>query len=258
MIVFERAWLTTTVSPVQCSGSPSPCKSCISAGTENDCHFDPSRDLRRKVATKRTIKELTDYKNLFDLLLNTIHSAHPNKVEELMALIRKNGSMKEIAFAVGSPVTEFSELRALSMAGYLVLSEDENQLLKSPHFAEFETKAHRTSELDGISNPPEVHIEPSNFAVHPYSRVTLESLCDIPPIRVSAKPWTEVTDDSDLVSHLISLYFTWDHPCSQFVDQEIFLDHMERDDLDSEFCTPLLVNSLLSMASVCRPYHLLL
>lgn len=91
---------------------------------------------------------------------------------------------------------------------------------------------------------------PPQRTVDPYARVTLENLCDIPRFRVPAQPWTKVTNDSQLVSHLISLYLTWDHPCSQLIDQDVFLKHIKAKDLTSEFCTPLLVNSLLAMASV--------
>lgn len=83
------------------------------------------------------------------------------------------------------------------------------------------------------------------------SRITLENLVDIPLFQVPARPWTNVTDDDNLVSHLISLYFTWDHPCWQLVDQKVFLSHMETGDLGSQYCTPFLVNSILAMASVC-------
>ncbi|TQB67506.1 hypothetical protein MPDQ_005421 [Monascus purpureus] len=82
------------------------------------------------------------------------------------------------------------------------------------------------------------------------SRITLESLVDIPLFQVPAKPWTNVTDDDNLVSHLVSLYFTWDHPCWQLVDQKVFLLHMKTGDLGSQYCTPFLVNSILAMANV--------
>lgn len=79
----------------------------------------------------------------------------------------------------------------------------------------------------------------------------LENLCDIPLFQLTAKPWTTVTNDNQLVSHLISLYFTWFHPFSQFIDQRCFLQHMENGSLESQICTPFLVNSLLAVASVC-------
>lgn len=239
---------------MKCSGPPAPCKACASAGAENDCHFDPSLDLRRKVAVKRTIQELTDYKDLLESLLAAIRSSHPDKLHELTDIIRNDATMKEIALAVGSPVTKFTNSKALSAASRMV-SDDRDQHMDLSFEEQLEFKSTGPSELDLASTSPEEepHIESSRAALDPYARVTLESLCDIPLFNVPAKPWTEVTDDRNLVSHLVSLYFTWDHPCGQVVDQRVFLDHMKRGDLDSEFCTPLLVNSLLSMASVRRP-----
>lgn len=237
---------------VQCSGLPSPCKACVSAGAEADCHFDPSRDLRRKVAVKRTIKELNDYKDLLESLLTTIRSEPPDKLNDLMVLIRSNASMRDIACAVGSPVTKFTDSKILSTASLATLSEDGDQHFDLSYMEQLETKHRRPSESDQIPIlPEEDHPKGSpRAAFHPYARVTLESLCDIPLYKVPARPWTEVTDDNDFVSHLVSLYFTWDHPCAQFLDQGIFIDHMTRGDAGSQFCTPLLVNSLLSMASV--------
>lgn len=161
--------------------------------------------------------------------------------------------MKEIAVAVGSPVTKFSDLKSLPAVTSLV-SDDGDQ-----HMDEhLETKSTGETQSTGPSEPDtsaaspeeEPHIGSSRTAANRYARVTLESLCDIPLFKLQAKPWTEVTADNDLVSHLVSLYFTWDHPCGQYVDQGIFLEHMKRGELDSQFCSPLLVNSLLAMASV--------
>lgn len=75
-------------------------------------------------------------------------------------------------------------------------------------------------------------------------------LCDEAPINVPAQPWTEVTRDRDLVSHLVSLYFTWDYPFNSFLDERVFLKHMATADLGSQFCSPFLVNALLSNACV--------
>jgi hypothetical protein len=75
-------------------------------------------------------------------------------------------------------------------------------------------------------------------------------LCDDAPCAVPAEPWTRVTADADLVSHLVSLYFAWDWPFSAFLDKEVFLKHMKRADVASEFCSPFLVNAVLSNACV--------
>ncbi|GAB1192576.1 hypothetical protein APSETT444_001769 [Aspergillus pseudonomiae] len=87
----------------------------------------------------------------------------------------------------------------------------------------------------------------------PPSRPTvmdLNYLCDITPFRVPAKPWTTVTNDDNLVSHLVSLYFTWDYPFYAFVDQKAFIRHMTLGNVDSDLCSPFLVNALLANACV--------
>lgn len=76
-------------------------------------------------------------------------------------------------------------------------------------------------------------------------------LCDSAPVKVPAKPWTTVTDDDALVSHLISLYFTWDYPFYAFADRDILIKHMQAGNLQSDFCNPYLVNALLANACVC-------
>jgi hypothetical protein len=163
-------------------------------------------------------------------------------------LARKKASFEDLSRAVGGPTTEFEDPDQLSAASRLALADYVDQPLGGS-----EAQERRTSDAGKTASSPE-EIQPAKIPqwpnVSPYARVSLESLCDIPLFEVPAKPWTLVTDDDYLVSHLVSLYFTWDHPCSQFLDQRTFLTHMKQGDSRSEFCTPLLVNSLLSLASV--------
>ncbi|KAF7618508.1 pathway-specific regulatory protein [Aspergillus flavus] len=91
----------------------------------------------------------------------------------------------------------------------------------------------------------------------PPSRPTvmdLNYLCDVTPFRVPAKPWTTVTNDDNLVSHLVSLYFTWDYPFYAFVDQKAFIRHMTLGNVDSDLCSPFLVNAVLANACYYSQY----
>lgn len=81
--------------------------------------------------------------------------------------------------------------------------------------------------------------------------LSINALCDTPTIRVCAAPWTSVTDDNDLVSHLVSVYFTWYHPAYPCVIQDLFVEAMNSQQLGTTFCCPLLVNSILAIACVC-------
>lgn len=81
----------------------------------------------------------------------------------------------------------------------------------------------------------------------------IKRVCDVPLYPVIAQPWTSVSDDDALVSHLISLHFTWNGCTSNWIDRDLFLRDMRSGNLDSRFCSPLLVNSILAMACVSTP-----
>ncbi|KAK9847630.1 hypothetical protein MYU51_018497 [Penicillium brevicompactum] len=243
----STACLACKAAKRKCSGPDAPCKACQAAGTE--CYFDPSRDLRRKVAVKRTIQELTNHKELLTALLKTLKNADETQLEGILNLIRNESPLEEIAESVGGPATTFADPQELSTASSLAISDYGDQ---PGEISGSGPQARRTSDTSLMASSPEdtqfMKI-PQLPVISPYARVSLESLCDIPLFEVPAKPWTQITDSDYLVSHLVSLYFTWDHPGSQFLDQRAFLAHMRDADPKSEFCTPLLVNSLLAMAS---------
>ncbi|EAW13913.1 fungal specific transcription factor domain-containing protein [Aspergillus clavatus NRRL 1] len=201
---------------LQCSGRPAPCTSC--RNTNAECVFDETLDLRRKVAAKRNIEELAYYRSLLYALLDSLRSPEETEVSNVLKVIRGCPSLNNIAAAVGGPTIDTSDAAPEDTKGSV-------------------------EELSSLAGTEEsIHLD---F----HSRITLEKLCDIPLVQVPAKPWTTVTDANQLVSHLVSLYFTWDHPLLQIVDQKLFLQHMKAGVADSEFCTPLLANSMLAMAS---------
>lgn len=81
----------------------------------------------------------------------------------------------------------------------------------------------------------------------------LGRITDIPPYHVPARPWTSIIDDDDVVSHLVSLFFIWNQQVFNWIDRDLFLRDMQSGRLDSRFCSPVLVNSVLAVASVCIP-----
>ena len=92
------------------------------------------------------------------------------------------------------------------------------------------------------------------------------------PYQVPARPWTTLFADDDAVSHLVSLFLVWINPTWRFVEADLFLlgklclealyrsvctsltclliVGMRSKMLTSDFCSPLLVNSILAIASV--------
>lgn len=69
-------------------------------------------------------------------------------------------------------------------------------------------------------------------------------------IKVPARPWTTVAGDG-LVSNLVSAFFKWDDPfIYSFVERELFLKDMRRG--QGPYCSPLLVNAICALRSVCH------
>ncbi len=65
--------------------------------------------------------------------------------------------------------------------------------------------------------------------------------------RAPTESWTRVTQDAELVGHLMGLYFCWLHPFYTLFSKECFLHDMARG--RTKYCSPLLVNALLALAS---------
>lgn len=69
--------------------------------------------------------------------------------------------------------------------------------------------------------------------------------------QATCRPWTKVIHNDELFHRLLSIYFTWLHPSFCLFDQSLFLDDLITNDTDSRFCSPILVNAILSLAYVC-------
>jgi hypothetical protein len=74
------------------------------------------------------------------------------------------------------------------------------------------------------------------------------SPCDERLLHVQASQWTTVTTNNTVLVNLISLYLSWDHVTLRLFDEDYFLDQISTG--QTEYCSPLLVNSMLAAAAV--------
>lgn len=81
---------------------------------------------------------------------------------------------------------------------------------------------------------------------------------DGPQFWVPALPWTNAISD-EAVSHLVSIYLTWMNPYWRWLEEDLFLRSIRSQSIKSaEYCSPLLMNAVLAIASVrVEPDHLL-
>ncbi|KAJ5175603.1 uncharacterized protein N7482_001480 [Penicillium canariense] len=212
----STACLACKKSKRKCSGTP-PCENC--RAFKRVCIFDESLDQRRRVAAKRTADELSYHRDLLNDVFKLVREADESKALQLLAIIRHNAPPDEIRAYIHDTLSSLGASDRASVEAVSKL-EDMQNLIN----IEGTTPAFRRKVMD------------------------IHYLCNEAPIDVPAQPWTTVTQDSDLVSHLVSLYFTWDYPFHSFVDEAVFLKHMAGGDMGSQFCSPFLVNAMLSNA----------
>ena len=60
--------------------------------------------------------------------------------------------------------------------------------------------------------------------------------------------WTTVTDDEQLISHLMTMYFTWHYPFFVTLSKDLFYRDYVRG-ISSQYCSSLLVNAILALGS---------
>ncbi|KAH7109367.1 fungal-specific transcription factor domain-containing protein [Dactylonectria macrodidyma] len=60
--------------------------------------------------------------------------------------------------------------------------------------------------------------------------------------------WTSITNDINLVQHLLALYFCWEYPTFASLSKEHFLQDFQ--DGRHRYCSPILINALLALG--CR------
>ncbi|TLS21914.1 uncharacterized protein PpBr36_09265 [Pyricularia pennisetigena] len=81
---------------------------------------------------------------------------------------------------------------------------------------------------------------------------------DWQPTEMEVARWTRIADNNGLLTHLLSLFWTWDNTVSPIIDRCMFLEDLKSAALSHSralppgakqvFCTPFLVNSLLAVA----------
>jgi hypothetical protein len=180
-----------------------------------ECVFDESGDGRRKEAIKRKQED----GDLFHHLITALRSSTDMEAVRLLNLIRSD--------------TPLPELKAL-LRDHFDASRQQNDG-PSPDLERV------SRELDSLEREQ---------ADKHQKVLDIRRLTDAPLYRVSAAPWTNVTADNDLVSHLVTVYVAWHLPLCSYMDRDFFIQSMQSGDLDSSFCSPFLVNAVLAMACV--------
>ncbi|KAJ5097012.1 hypothetical protein N7456_007733 [Penicillium angulare] len=202
---------------LKCSGG-TPCDQCQKSGL--DCSVDEEGDQRRKKVLKRKFDSLSERGKLLDRLVSTLQETDRNRAAQIMNLIRSHASLEEVQSFMDDIM-------------------DQPLLEKTPELVDI---------CSGVRELAETH-KRTALENHDQQRLSETVMLQVP-----AHPWTAVTNDSEFVSHLISLWFSWSHPFLNWIDRDLFIRDMQSGNLESEFCSPFLVNIILADACAYSDY----
>ncbi|KAK3995166.1 hypothetical protein QBC44DRAFT_356571 [Cladorrhinum sp. PSN332] len=201
----------------KCDNKRPSCGRCLAIN--ETCFYDANADETSGMARKRKYiaadKELSDFRELFELL------RHPavDVASAIFSRIRVADDLLEV-------------LQSVRDAEVLRSARDANVML-----------APRSSSLGSQSssiNFPGPSV-PASFDQHVDSSVLL--------FRVPAKPWTSLVSDVD-VSELVARFFSDDNPylLRLAIDRDALLQDMRgANPRTAEHCSPLLVNAICAM-----------
>lgn len=225
----------------KCDGNLPSCAACSSV-YHTACVYDPNSDHRRKGVYRKDIDTLRTRNTTLQTLIGAIVNYEEDDAFELVRQIRASADLEDVAeTVVARDKGHLSTAEATTASG----NEDDQAPVD-----QFESElAGKMSELlldgsrkfiGGTSNliflPPgaELHESPTP--------PTAELGQDDYPVN----RWTRVTDDESLVSHLMTMYFTWHYPFFTILAKDMFYRDYVRG-VSSQYCSPLLVNAMLAL-----------
>jgi len=190
--------------------------------------YDKQSDGRRAGALKRHINELSEDNSTFNCILGTIRSAPDEYVQPIITRLRANEDYTEIAnfirenpFETPEPTTPTTSTQRSSS---LALSTDIGISETSTDYTEY---AEGNQFLENVFRGMGGDIAEEDYLLN-------------------VRSWTSVTDDTEFIGYLLSLYFTWEHTYYALFSEKIFLEDLVCGRTD--FCSKLLVNAVLSLA----------
>ena len=214
----------------RCTGNQ-PCLLCLQSNI--DCVFAAKPDGRRKDARKRKVEDMQNDSDLLYDLLRSIRDSDDAGMKQILSVVRSNASVAEVKVHIKKQIID-AQL------------DDRDP---SPELEDLDRTIDAVQQQATFLNTPML----DEFSSTRIGRSRARSY-EEPPIMVPASPWTQVTRDDDLVSHLVSVWNSWDGNWYDYIDLDLFLKDMRAGDLDCDYCSPMLVNALLAMSCFYSDY----
>jgi hypothetical protein len=248
--LYDRYWtLICGCDSFRCDGNLPACAACSSV-YNTECVYDPNSDHRRKGVYRRDEK-LKGRESTLEVLIQAILNVPDDEVMDLVQQIRTCDSLDAVAEAVLTK--EDAEAEDDNDQPDTVDDDDTasptlaNQL--STKMGELRMEDGSARYIGGTSNLlflGELDKEQGDPATAAFDQLYADEA-------KATTSWTEVTDDPELITHLLTMYFTWHYTYFTTLSKSLFFRDFNKGCpppglyRKTEYCTPLLVNAMLAL-----------
>ncbi|KAL2864698.1 putative C6 transcription factor (NirA) [Aspergillus lucknowensis] len=226
----------------KCDGNLPSCAACSSV-YHTTCVYDPNSDHRRKGVYKKDTDTLRTKNSTLLTLIQALLNYEEEDAFDLVRQIRSCDSLEDVAHSLLN-----QDRGSSTIPTDTTLPEDDTLT----HTDQFESElAGKMSNLvlDGsrkfIGGTSNLIFLPPGSELNEFNS-SLDSRRADGSLEGSVSQWTKVTDDEHLISHLMTMYFTWHYPFFTTLSKELFYRDYVRG-VSSQYCSSLLVNSMLAL-----------
>lgn len=210
--------------------------------------YDPGSDHRRKGEHKKDTGTLRARSTTLQVLVQAMLAYDDDEAVELLRKIRTCDNLEDVAQSIVAREKDLSHTATTGGTTGVApegptTSVDQFEPELTRQLSEFVLDDSRkfigsTSNLLFLPPGSGPHKKSAARASDPSSNAGLDT--------ASVTRWTRVTDDDSLISHLITMYFTWHYPFYTILAKDIFYRDFVRG-LPTRYCSALLVNSILAL-----------
>ncbi|KAJ9216289.1 transcriptional regulator family: Fungal Specific TF [Paecilomyces variotii] len=225
----------------KCDGNLPSCAACSSV-YHTPCIYDPNSDHRRKGVYKKDIDNLRTRNTTLQTLVQAILNYDEEEAFDLVRQIRSCDNLEDVAESI---VAREQGLPLGNDDADSAVEEDEIQT------DQFEAElAGKMSELmldgsvkfiGGTSNL--IFLPPGSEPEEEFDSALIGTGLQSD---FSVTQWTRVTNDEQLIGHLMTMYFTWHYAYFTTLSKELFYRDYVRG-RPSQYCSSLLVNAILAL-----------
>ncbi|KAL2829965.1 fungal-specific transcription factor domain-containing protein [Aspergillus cavernicola] len=226
----------------KCDGNLPSCAACSSV-YHTTCVYDPNSDHRRKGVYKKDTDTLRTKNSTLLTLIQALLNYEEEDAFDLVRQIRSCDSLEDVAQSLLN-----QEKGPLVISGDAIMHEDDNYT----HTDQFESElAGKMSNLvlDGsrkfIGGTSNLIFLPPGSELNEFNP-RLDNQQFEGNVEGSITQWTRVTNDEQLISHLMTMYFTWHYPFFTTLSKDLFYRDYVRG-VTSQYCSSLLVNTMLAL-----------